>query len=86
MARLEELGFITHPHTSAGRTTNRQGLSVLRQSFIEAENGEVPRIDRSARAIEARVQTHVSRAIQAIRSAVDSLVELTYHGSCDYWR
>ena len=39
----------------------------------------MPRIDRSARAIEARVQTHVDRADRAIRSAVDSLVELTYN-------
>jgi heat-inducible transcriptional repressor len=33
--------------------------------------------DRSARAIEARVHTHSDRADRAIRSAVDSLVELT---------
>jgi heat-inducible transcriptional repressor len=34
-------------------------------------------LDRSARAIEARVSTHVDRADRAIRSAVDSLVDLT---------
>ena len=79
MARLEELGFITHPHTSAGRIPTDKGYRFYVNRLSEAENGEVPRIDRSARAIEARVQTHVSRADQAIRSAVDSLVELTYN-------
>ena len=31
MADLEELGFVTSPHTSAGRVPDRQGLPVLRR-------------------------------------------------------
>ena len=31
MADLEELGFVTSPHTSAGRVPDRQGLSLLRR-------------------------------------------------------
>ena len=41
--------------------------------------GQPQPIDRSARAIDARVQTHANRADHAIRSAVNSLVELTHN-------
>ena len=79
MARLEELDMIHQPHTSAGRVPTDKGYRFYVNRLTETENNEVPRIDRSARAIEARVQTHVDRADRAIRSAVDSLVELTYN-------
>ena len=79
MVRLEEMGYIEQPHTSAGRIPTDAGYRFYVNSLNEAQ-GEQPQLfDRSARAIEARVQTHVSRADQAIRSAVDSLVELTYN-------
>jgi heat-inducible transcriptional repressor len=79
MAKLEELGFITQPHTSAGRIPTDQGYRFYVNSLNEAHANETqPRLlDRSARAIEARVSTHGNRADRAIRSAVDSLVDLT---------
>jgi heat-inducible transcriptional repressor len=46
-------------------------------SLNEAQADQPQLFDRSARAIEARVSTHGDRADRAIRSAVDSLVELT---------
>ena len=79
MARLEELDMIHQPHISAGRVPTDKGYRFYVNRLTEAEGVEAPRIDRSARAIEARVQTHVDRADRAIRSAVDSLVELTYN-------
>ena len=79
MARLEELGFIAQPHTSAGRIPTDQGYRFYVNRLSESPDTEVARIDRSARAIETRVQTNVNRADRAIRSAVDSLVELTYN-------
>lgn len=77
MARLEEMGFITQPHTSSGRIPTDQGYRFYVNSITEAQNYELPDIDRSARAIEARVTTHSDSATRAIRSAVDSLVDLT---------
>lgn len=74
MAKLEELGFITQPHTSAGRIPTDQGYRFYVNTITEAE--EPLQLDRSARAIEARVGTG-GRADRAIRSAVDSLVDLT---------
>lgn len=75
MAKLEELGFITQPHTSAGRIPTDKGYRFYVN--LLTQRNELPESDRSARAIEARVSTHGTRADRAIRSAVDSLVDLT---------
>ena len=75
MAKLEEMGFITQPHTSAGRIPTDKGYRFYVNLLTESE--ATPQLDRSTRAIEARVSTHTDRADRAIRSAVDSLVDLT---------
>ena len=77
MAKLEEMGLIVQPHTSAGRIPTDAGYRFYVNSLTEAQAEQPQLIDRSARAIEARVSTHGDRADRAIRSAVDSLVELT---------
>ncbi|OJU87411.1 transcriptional regulator [Candidatus Saccharibacteria bacterium 49-20] len=77
MAKLEEMGFIVQPHTSAGRIPTDAGYRFYVNSLNEAQAEQPQLLDRSARAIEARVSTHGDRADRAIRSAVDSLVELT---------
>jgi len=77
MAKLEEAGLIMQPHTSAGRIPTDKGYRFYVNAITEAQIGEVPTIDRGARAIEARVSTHGDSATHAIRSAVDSLVDLT---------
>ncbi|MGY4893642.1 MAG: transcriptional regulator [Candidatus Saccharimonadota bacterium] len=77
MAKLEEMGFIVQPHTSAGRIPTDAGYRYYVNSLNEAQAEQPQLLDRSARAIEARVSTHGDRADRAIRSAVDSLVDLT---------
>lgn len=77
MARLEELGMIQQPHTSAGRIPTDRGYRFYVNSITETDSLTPPLLDRSTRAIEARVNTHGDRADRAIRSAVDSLVDLT---------
>jgi len=79
MARLEEMGMIVQPHTSAGRVPTDAGYRFYVNSLNEPHANEAQSLlfDRSAKAIEARVNTHADRADRAIRSAVDSLVELT---------
>lgn len=77
MARLEEMGLIEQPHTSAGRIPTDAGYRFYVNSLNEKHAEEPQGLpDRSARAIEARVQGS-NGADRAIRSAVDSLVELT---------
>lgn len=75
MAKLEELGFIEQPHTSAGRVPTDKGYRFYVN--LLTQNEEIPQLDRGARAIEARVANSGQRADRAIRSAVDSLVDLT---------
>lgn len=78
MARLEEMGFIAQPHTSAGRIPTDKGYRYYVNAIVMDK--EQPSLsDRSTRAIEARVAIHANHADRAIRSAVDSLVELTHN-------
>ena len=86
MAKLEEFGFITQPHASAGRIPTDKGyrfyvnrLSEQQESerfLLNADNSR-DNFTRSTQAISLRIQSQKARADQAIRSAVDSLVELT---------
>lgn len=77
MAKLEEMGYITQPHTSAGRIPTDKGYRLYVNSIVEGS--EVPIYeDRHTQAIESRVCGY-NRADHAIRTAVDSLVELTHN-------
>jgi heat-inducible transcriptional repressor len=77
MSRLEDLGFIAQPHTSAGRIPTDKGYRFYVNQISGAENPAVQ--DRGTRAIEARVNAGLDKTDHAIRSAVDSLVELTHN-------
>lgn len=80
MARLEALGLIAQPHTSAGRVPTDAGyrcyVNHLEGGCLGERAEKGPSLDRSAHAIEVRVSSQ-SRADAAIRGAVDALVELT---------
>lgn len=78
MVRLEEMGLITQPHTSAGRIPTDKGYRHYVNTVVMSKE-QSPAQDRGIRAIEARVATHTGHADRAIRSAVDSLVELTHN-------
>ena len=80
MARLEDLGFITQPHTSAGRIPTDQGYRFYVNQISAEREAAIPELsDRVTRGIDARVATQGDRTDRAIRSAVDSLVELTHN-------
>lgn len=74
MARLEALGLIAQPHTSAGRVPTDAGYRF----YVNHLDGvtEDSALERGTHAIEVRVSSQ-SQADAAIRRAVDSLVELT---------
>ena len=82
MARLEALGLIAQPHTSAGRVPTDAGyryyVNSLENDTSASNESEVARksFERGTHAIEVRVSSQ-SQADAAIRRAVDSLVELT---------
>ena len=77
MARLEALGLIAQPHTSAGRVPTDAGYRFYVNGLSNEDsqdNGLA--FERGAHALEVRVSSQ-SRADTAIRGAVDALVELT---------
>jgi len=76
MAKLEEMGYIAQPHTSAGRIPTDKGYRLYVNSIVEGQPAHQD--DRTTRVIAARV-SNSNRADHAIRSAVDSLVELTHN-------
>lgn len=77
MAKLEDMGYIEQPHTSAGRIPTEKGYRYYVNSINEQfKDVNKPIIDRSARAIDVRVKS-AGETSQAIKSAVDSLVEIT---------
>ena len=79
MARLESMGLIAQPHTSAGRVPTDAGYRYYVNNLTESESRgfrDDTVEDRGMYALEKRVNSQ-SRADAAIRGAVDSLVELT---------
>lgn len=77
MGKLEDLGLITQPHTSAGRVPTDKGY----RAYVNALHNDdrLPQhVERPYRALDTRV-AQAGRADLAIRSAVDMLVELTHN-------
>ena len=71
MARLEALGLVAQPHTSAGRVPTDAGYRFY-VNHLEATRSE----DRGMHVLEVRAHSQ-TRADASIRGAVDALVELT---------
>ena len=76
MAELERLGYITQPHTSAGRMPTDKGYRFYVNSLNE--NRESMPAVRAGRALTARVAGG-GLPERTIRNAVDTLVELTHN-------
>lgn len=78
MARLEAMGLIAQPHTSAGRVPTDAGYRYYVNRMSENASAFKDEIleNRSVHVLEKRVNSQ-SRADAAIRGTVDSLVELT---------
>ncbi|HJP96637.1 MAG TPA: transcriptional regulator [Candidatus Saccharimonadales bacterium] len=77
MAELERLGYITQPHTSAGRVPTDKGYRFYVNNLGENHH-ETGTERRAERALSARVQTG-GLPERTIRNAVDTLVELTHN-------
>ncbi len=78
MAALEEMNYITHPHTSAGRMPTDKGYRHYVDS-LQAKAAAVVRRrqeDRVERAIDQRISA-AGEPERALRTAVESLSELT---------
>lgn len=78
MAELERMGYIMQPHTSAGRVPTDKGYRVYVNTINDNNSAETFPERRSERALAARVQS-AGAPERTIRSAVDTLVELTHN-------
>lgn len=79
MAELERMGYIKQPHTSAGRVPTDKGYRFYVNQLTEQnESPTLPPMTRNSKAIATRV-SHAGEPAQAIKSAVDSLVQLTHN-------
>jgi heat-inducible transcriptional repressor len=76
MAELERLGFITQPHTSAGRIPTDKGYRFYVNNINDAPTRPTTEERRGERALTARVHGG-GVPDRTIRNAVDTLVELT---------
>lgn len=76
MAELESLGFITQPHTSAGRIPTDAGYRYYVNHLAEKDETSADR--RAEKALAART-TGGGVPDRIIRNTVDTLVELTHN-------
>jgi heat-inducible transcriptional repressor len=76
MAELERMGYISQPHTSAGRVPTDKGYRYYVNSIDETNKR--PSEQRAEKALTARVG-HGGIPERMIRNAVDTLVELTHN-------
>ncbi|HEX5456133.1 MAG TPA: transcriptional regulator [Candidatus Saccharimonadales bacterium] len=79
MAELEKLGYISQPHTSAGRVPTDEGYRYYVNKLSESqESSNSKQESRAEKALTSRVH-HGGLPEQTIRNAVDTLVELTHN-------
>jgi heat-inducible transcriptional repressor len=79
MAELERMGYITQPHTSAGRIPTDKGYRFYVNHLNEAAADNINEtIGRGERALSVRVH-QAGAPERTIRNAVDTLVELTHN-------
>lgn len=78
MAELEKNGYITQPHTSAGRIPTDKGYRCYVNELNEQEASARLPDRRAERALTARVGSG-GLPERTIRNAVDTLVELTHN-------
>lgn len=76
MAELERQGYITQPHTSAGRIPSDKGYRFYVNRTTE--EGDIEPSARGERALTARIGEG-SVPERTIRNTVDTLVELTHN-------
>jgi len=81
MAKLEEIGYITQPHTSAGRVPTDEGYRFYVNRLQDKAGGDQllePESKRNSHLINRRIK-QAGEPEQAIRSAVESLSQMTHN-------
>ena len=75
MAKLEDMGYIFHPHTSAGRIPTDKGYRFYVNTLAEKRADEIVKKDRGVKAIETIASSDDS-FMRAIKATADSYMYL----------
>jgi heat-inducible transcriptional repressor len=78
MVELERAGYIKQPHTSAGRIPTDKGYRFYVNNIRDDQQLPTQQAKRNSQAIATRVSGS-GEPVMAIKSAVDSLVQLTHN-------
>lgn len=70
LAELESLGFLTHPHTSAGRIPTETGYRLYAEELVETMEGRPGELDVDLRSMRDEVE-------DALRTTTESLSRAT---------
>lgn len=73
MADLEDMGYLTHPHTSAGRVPSDKAYRLYVNSLMEKRN----LTEQEKRIINARMGEHLDEFDRTIKHAASLLSEIT---------
>lgn len=82
MAELERLGYISQPHTSAGRIPTDKGYRLYVNGLVEQQENDDSVSSLAERRGERALAARVSQGgmpERTVRNAVDTLVELTHN-------
>ncbi len=77
MADLEEMGYLSQPHTSAGRIPSDKGYRLYVDRMIRPEEQSFREVERLAAALEARI----GEFNQLIKTASDMISQMTQYTS-----
>jgi transcriptional regulator of heat shock response len=73
MADLEDMGYLTHPHTSAGRVPSDKAYRL----YVDKLMDKYELADNEKKRIRSEIATHVEELERTIRHASELLSELT---------
>jgi heat-inducible transcriptional repressor len=77
LARLEELGYLGHPHTSAGRVPTDRGYRYYVDRLVPRGGGAVVQADALETAVDlGEMRTEVEGALQRLADAISQLTSL----------
>ncbi len=77
LARLEELGYLSHPHTSAGRVPTDHGYRYYVDRLVPRGGGAIIPSDALESAVDlGEVRTEVEGALQRLADAISQLTSL----------
>jgi heat-inducible transcriptional repressor len=77
MARLEQLGYLTHPHTSAGRLPTDLGYRF----YVDTLGGLPPLSESHRRAIAASIDERVADVEDVMRRTAHLLSRMTHYAA-----